>query len=67
MSMTVGSDRHWIMEIFVMPIIIAVGVFVFQFVVLMLVAVALDEVDQDAGNLQNSANQHPPAADALTE
>ena len=65
--MTVGTDRHWIMEIFVVPIIIAVGVFVFQFVVLMLVAVALDGVDQDADNLQNSANQHPPAADALTE
>jgi chromate transporter len=33
MSMTVRSDRHWIMKMFVMPIIMAVGVFVFHFVV----------------------------------
>lgn len=50
MSMTVGSDGHWIMKMFVMPIIMGVGVFVFQFVVLMLVTMALDEVDQNAGN-----------------
>jgi hypothetical protein len=67
MPVTVGSGRQWIMKMFVMPIIMAVGVLVFHFFVLMLVAVALDEVNQNSSNHQDSASQHPPAADALTQ
>jgi hypothetical protein len=67
MSMTVGSDRHCIVKMFVMPVIMSVGVLVVHFVVLMLMAVALDEVHQDAANHQDSAREHPPATGALTQ
>jgi len=67
MSMTMGSDRHCIVKMFVMPVIMSVGVLVVRFAVLMLVAVVLDEVHQDAANHKDSAREHPPATDALTQ
>lgn len=68
MSMTVGSNRHCIMTMFVMPVIMSVGVLVVRFVVLMLVAVALDEVHQNAAANARTKYRHqekPPGIATL--
>ena len=67
MSMTVGSNWHGIVEVVVMPVIVAMSVLVFHCLMLMIVGVHLGQVQQDAQNHKDGARYHPQAANALAQ
>ena len=54
--MTVGSDRHWTVEVLVMPVIVVMSMLVFDCVMLVIVGVHLGQVDQDAQNHKDGAS-----------
>ena len=67
MQVAVRSSGHRIVAVRVVPVVVAVGVLVLQRLVIVLVRMALREVQRDACNHQHGSGQHPGTATAFTE
>ena len=66
-QVAVLTDRQRFMGVGVMPVAMAMGVFMFRLVVLVFVPVALGEVEHDARSHEHRAGQHPGTAATFTE
>ena len=67
MSVAVGSDRHRVVQVIMMLVIVAMSMLVFHGVMLMIVRVHLGQVDEDAQEHQEGARQHPETSDTLAQ
>ena len=59
-AVAVFTCRHGIVGVLVMPVVVAVGVFVLQRLVLVLVAMGLGQVQHHASQHQHAAQRHQP-------
>ena len=67
MPVAVLADGHRVVRVCVVPVVMPVRVFVFERIVLVLVCVRFRQVQHDAGQHQQAAEQHHCAERAVTE
>jgi len=66
-QVAVRSSGHRIVTVGVVPVVVAVGMLVLEPFVLVLVSMALRQVQDDARGHQHGGDQHPGTAAALAE
>ena len=67
MQMAVRPNRHRVMHMVVMAIVVAVRVFVLHRVVLMFMGMGFGKVHQDTDQHQNATEREAPTARAITQ
>ena len=60
-TVAVLANRHGVVQVLVVPVVVAVGVFVLQRFVLVRMAMGLRQVQHHAGQHQHAAQRHQPA------
>lgn len=67
MSVAVKSNRHQVVKMLVMLVIVAMSMLVFPGLMSVIMGVHFGQVDEDAQDHQDGACEHPQAADALAQ